>query len=355
MRVRGSRRTLDEMSRPALRLRAARARPSALAGEDSERRAVFSAALQQSEDLFDAAAAVGAFARPLPLFYAVSQAGRAIVAARSVNQWPVGGHGLAEDHGTTGWERGEILRFQVRPMTGGGVFGAVADVLGVRGLTGSVELGALWSAIPGTSGPEGDAWLRALPVWPELYSQQTGFTLHLGASHRGFVTLGDQAPANDPRAIDELLQRYPAAVGAGVEVAQTIIPSRRTPWGDGVPVRWPAPDVDLPPEGPPPPEYLASQVHNRVPQYRYSREHWLVPVVGDAADELPPMLLWWVLLFGLSLLARYEPAAWRAALDADASDLAVPLEELLDEALEVTPALLHEALTGEPSLSPARV
>lgn len=165
----------------------------------------------------DAAAAVGAFARPLPLFYAVSQAGRAIAAARSVTQWPVAGHGLAEDRTTADWQTGDILRFQVKPMTKGGVFGAVADVLGVRGLTGTVEVGALWSALPGMNAPNGGTWRLAMGVWPELYAQQRNFTLHLGASHRGFVNLRGQAPSNDARAINDLLADYPAADGASVE------------------------------------------------------------------------------------------------------------------------------------------
>lgn len=62
----------------------------------------------------------------------------------------------------------------------------------------------------------------------------------------------------------------------------------------------------------------------------------------------------WGLLFGLSLLARYEPVAWQKALDPDGSPLAVELEELLDEALEVMPELLAEAITGQPDLRPAR-
>jgi len=346
-------RKLKGLTRPARCLRSARATPPGFAVRDSQRRAVYSAALQQSEDLFDAAAAVSAFARPLPLFYAVSQAGRAIAAARSTRQWPIAGHGLAEGREATGWKGGQILGFRVKPVRAGGILGAVAETLGVRGLTGSVELGALWSALPGTSGPTGDKWLRALPVWPQVY-WQLGVVLHIGAEHRGFVHVPAWVRQDGPRAIDELLQRYPAAAGASLEMVQTIIPSQRTPWGDGVPVRWPAPEVALPPDGPPPPEYVASQVRNRVPEYRYSREHWLVPFVGDANDELPPLLLWWVLLFGLSLLARYEPAAWRGALDPDSSALAVELEELLDEALDVTPALLYEALTGESSLLPPR-
>jgi hypothetical protein len=64
-------------------------------------------------------------------------------------------------------------------------------------------------------------------------------------------------------------------------------------------VRWPAPSVDRPHEGPPSPEFLRSEVHNRVPQYRYQREHWLIPRVGDGHDELPALLIWWVLLFWL--------------------------------------------------------
>jgi hypothetical protein len=324
-----------------------------LAATDDERRDTFSAALQQAEDLYDAAAAVGAYARPLPLFYAISQAGRAIAAARS-SVWPVGGHGLVEDRGTSEWQGGDVLRFQVRATEKRGVFGAVADALGVRGLTRAVELGALWAALPGLNGPDGGEWPLALGVWPETYSQ-TSFNLHLGAEHRAYVHLRDQAPSNDVATITALLESYPAASGANVEVAQTIIQTKPTPWGFGVPVRWPAPSIQLPPQGPPPPAYVASFVHVRVPQYRYRREHWLVPFVGEAGDELPPLLLWWVLLFGLSLLARYEPAAWRQALDPDASTLAVPLEELLEEAMAATPALLYEALTGEPGLLPPRV
>src|SRR5262249_12327659 len=62
---------------------------------------------------------------------------------------------------------------------------------------------------------------------------------------------------------------------------------------------------------------------------------WLIPRVGDEADQLPPLLLWWIVLFSLSLLARYEPAAWRAALDLDRSPRADPLTPPLDEALAI--------------------
>lgn len=345
--------TLTPMPRSTAQLRATRADPPGLAATDEERRAIFAASLQQAEDLFEAAASVGPFARPLPLFYAVSQAGRAIAAARTPVGWRVAGHGLTEDRSSNAWASGNLKLFRVRPQSNPGVFGAVAEALGVKGLTGSVEVGALWAALPVETVTD-DAWLLALPVWPQVYSQESGLLLHLGADHRGYVHLREQAPDNDPAAIDALLAGYPAAKGAHVEIVQTIVQASRTPWGVGVPIRWPAPQIELPVEGPPPPDWLASRVHTRVRQYKYSREHWLIPYVGDAADELPPLLIWWVLLFALSLLARYEPAAWRTALDPDQSRLAVPLEYLLDEALEITPRLLYEAITEAESLLPPR-
>src|SRR4051794_36358474 len=77
------------------RIRSLRARRPLLT-EDGARRAVFSAALEQSEQLFAAAAAVTPAAKPLPLFYAVSQAGRAIAAAHNeADSWDYRGHGLS--------------------------------------------------------------------------------------------------------------------------------------------------------------------------------------------------------------------------------------------------------------------
>lgn len=65
------------------RIRALRSRPPGLAAREEERLRVFGAALQQSEELFGAAAAVSEAAKPLPLFYGVSQAGREIAAAHN--------------------------------------------------------------------------------------------------------------------------------------------------------------------------------------------------------------------------------------------------------------------------------
>jgi YaaC-like Protein len=74
------------------RIRMTRADPPGQANQGA-RRAAFSAALQQFEELMVAAAAVGLAARPLPLFYALGQAGRALLAAWGPN-YEIRGHGL---------------------------------------------------------------------------------------------------------------------------------------------------------------------------------------------------------------------------------------------------------------------
>jgi hypothetical protein len=65
----------------ARNLRATRAEPPGRAADDDYRRALYGASLEQFEQLLRAAETVDAAARPLPLFYALSQAARAIVAA----------------------------------------------------------------------------------------------------------------------------------------------------------------------------------------------------------------------------------------------------------------------------------
>jgi len=63
-------------------------------------------------------------------------------------------------------------------------------------------------------------------------------------------------------------------------------------------------------------------------------------------------MTWWAALYGLSILARYHPRTWVAALDLDSSDLAVPLDVILEEAMRAVPHLVHEAIFSEPFLLP---
>lgn len=66
------------------------------ATSDTGRRRTYGAALQQFDELLTAATAAGHASRPLPLFYALSQAGRAIAAAYG-SSGSITAHGLSED------------------------------------------------------------------------------------------------------------------------------------------------------------------------------------------------------------------------------------------------------------------
>jgi hypothetical protein len=331
------------------RLRATRASPPGLASGDLDRRATYSAALQQFDDLIDAASAIGPVSRPLPLYYAVHQAGKAIAAAWAEGEWRATGHGLYQD--SRKWQD-DILRFGVKPQKKPGVFGIVAATLGTALLTGRVELGALWSALPGANPPAGaDSWPLALPVYPSYYavvypqSYEEGTGLPSLPSTVSVCLRGQPAP-DDAEAVSRLLATYPGAAGARVTTYQENLQFSPTPWGPGVGVMWPR--TDMQEQGGPSSGGLSGlYVHDRAPEYRSGEEHWLIPRVGDGSDCLSPVLLWWILLFGLSLLARYEPAAWRAALNLDQSPVADPLTQLLDDALVIVPDLLFDAATQD--------
>lgn len=96
------------------RIRVLRTRPPARV--EGERAGVFVSALEQAEQLMNAAADVGPAASPLLLFYAVSQAGRAIAAAHLDDPWRLSGHGLKLR--ATADPSGGLLRRVVKPDGG---------------------------------------------------------------------------------------------------------------------------------------------------------------------------------------------------------------------------------------------
>ena len=76
-------------------------------------------------------------------------------------------------------------------------------------------------------------------------------------------------------------------------------------------------------------------------------ERWLLPAPHGSDHAFEPITAWWVFLFAMSILARYDPALWSSALVLDRSDRAVPLRLVLDEALEAVPRLVAEALLAD--------
>ncbi len=79
-----------------------------------------------------------------------------------------------------------------------------------------------------------------------------------------------------------------------------------------------------------------------------SRDGWRVyPSLDGGERPVHPLVVWWAVLFRLSMLARYEPEQWDRLTDVNSSRDAVPVEHLLREALSAVPALVFEVLTAD--------
>jgi hypothetical protein len=285
----------------------------------------------------EAARTAGAFARPLPLFYALSQGGRAILAAKGSDPWVVRGHGLRETSLCD-----PIINSSIEPIRSG-LFPRVCEVLNTGPLTGSVELGAIWRAIPELANTFPPVLLgpRALRVFPEdtagaFHMFKGGGTIVVPYEHRTADFAAD-LQQNYPNATDAHLAAIP---GAGYQMA-------RTPLGNGYVARWGSTNQSQPTG-----TWQEAVFEEAVPSHRIRGEHWLIPTVGTSFDSLSPFALWWVLLFTLSLIARYEPAIWKRALDPDSSSLAVFIEDALQEATRVVPHLLLIGLVGDSWIVP---
>jgi hypothetical protein len=343
-----------------------------------ERAAVFVAALEQSEQLMRAAESVGPAARPLPLFYALSQAGRAVAAAKLVGDWRLAGHGLAAppQDGVQDLRR-RIVKGDGRAPSAGRSrsFDGVASAVGSDSLAAAVELGAVWAAMPDLldplpqmpAPPPGVMWRRPLRVYPQYPKPDQP----LGA--KLVVVVGGLAESLDADGIAAELGHY--ALGAPFDVltleTANLIGNARpfSPFEPGVVVtpcgmfiiasggpkaplcgfspngeKLPAivfPNMLLMPGNPSP-----IIVDQAVPPYRDKSDRLIRPRIGAKDDLVSPLMLWWLLLFGLSTIARYDPELWVGALDVNSSEQAVPIEAALDEALEALPELILEALTA---------
>lgn len=283
-----------------------------------------------------AAMTVDYAARPLPLFYAISQAGRAISAALGENPWQLTGHGLKHH------VKQPLFRSIVTPQPGmADSFSRVCYATESAPLTGPVELGSAWASLPelfSVDLPE-EAWRRPLRVTldeipPALLVLRRNIidaTIQ-GLPNRVFEDLdGDQARG----ALRDELAKYPRSEGwqfpPGPGGPRLM---RNDEYGWDADVQWP---VASPGE-----RDLVIELH--APAYRSREDRWLRPVLNEHADSLSPLMAWWALLYGLSMLARYHPAPWVQALDVDNSRWAVPLEYALDEALEAVPRLVLKVL-----------
>jgi hypothetical protein len=303
---------------------------------DTARRREFHMALEQAQQQFAAAERIGYESRPLNLFYGLSQAGRAIAAGSHLlgrgtqNQWQANGHGLKFDisvpHG--------VMPTAVKQAGGiRDLFSRVSIAVGSPLDFNEVEFGAAMNQLLDYTmvfkEPEGYA--RPLTDLHISDARSESFPLELEILVPG-LTSGRDTTADEVRA---LLASYPALSGLAVAIDDA---------GD---VRWSHNEgrcfiIVNSLEGLETREGHDAYELNGTDYYR--RTAVLLPRVGESASSLRPLMAWWVVLYALSMLARYAPSTWTETLSLADSRIASRIEFLLDSALDAVPELLCGAL-----------
>ena len=327
-----------EESWRSLRQRRAQA-PAAATSRD--RAATFRAALEQAEQQVRAAATIGYDSRALNLFYGLSQGGRALAAAAPDlvdKEWELRGHGLTFPGGDAASDV-TAVRVQPMPEAAKSSFVRLSGVLGSP-ITGEVTLGELWPLMYETTmgAPLGD--VRHAPMVTTTSVQRRdgdGEQLVIEAA-RLSVPAAMRATAEHQRPdVGAFLARYPAVHGS---VMGWISP---TPPG-GLPAYW-MESGEFMLEWQEPRDQRAQPAHvldGRLTRYR--GESLVLPTIAGADQVLHPLMVWWQVLYALSMLTRYEPARWTKMIDIDSCAQAVAIEYILDTALAAVPDLLDEAL-----------
>jgi hypothetical protein len=146
--------TLDDLGAPRRdelwrHIRGLRHGPPGLAGAAADRHEVFGAALEQAEELFDAAASVAAPSRPILLFYGLSQAGRAVAAASTAApaNWELQAHGITTGNRTVPSLSQLVIRDSVMGNRVGS-FTRLAELLSSGSLPNGATFGEVWATIP---------------------------------------------------------------------------------------------------------------------------------------------------------------------------------------------------------------
>ena len=332
-------------------IRAHRADPGGLANGDTVRSALCTAALQQFEDLMAAASAIGPAARPLPLFYAISQAGRALLAVWSTDEDAISGqadnHGLSTGRGPDSGEY-SVLLTKVSPSGAAKRrhFDRVAKAIGSSVLTQESDLGALMASLPEMT----DYW--TLDDWP-VAAALTPFHNYDDPNNPDGLISTIAIGVDAIRSLDDFdlfVSRYP-----WLRDFEPRIYNGRSPdppryytvasvGGTSVQVDFRLPDRD--------PNKWYDEM---APQYRWLGRRWLRPSLDGSSRPPLPFMTWWAALHAVSNLARYQPVAWTSAIDRNHSRIAVLLERFLDLALETIPHLFLEVLMppeGRPLLLP---
>lgn len=286
-----------------------------------------------------AAASSTPASRPLPLFYALSQASRAVTAAWASERWRLRMHGLScpELEGDT--LAVPVLRAPARRPAPDEIdaFAGLASATGSAAFPDRATLGALWCSLPELSPLMEDdvaPWPRPLRLIPDAPDPKLAPWGRQDATIVGF--------GGEPEALlGHLHAHFPTTAPVRLFQPQGLPHVLgQTRAGLGIRVSFDADRPDIA-------GHLAA-LDRIAPGGVGFDERWLRP--GVSGMPLSPLMTWWALLFGLSMLARYEPGSWTAALALDRSPLAAALAHGLRVAVARVPELVLGALIGPGSL-----
>jgi len=328
-------------------LRGLRAEPPGRAATDGARRAVFAAALEQAEQFLTAAGAVGYATKPVQLFYALNQAGRAIAAVHADEPWEIGSHGAGVKSSA------EVGATTVEPdKKPRGAMRVVADATGSELWEGPVTVGSLWASLPELPADPDLVGSVDRPLEVELdYFDYRSVPLPSNlAVYTASVPLGvsgytwrvglrvENKPTDDEgqsAVAERALAPYPKA--AGWSLARGLV-TTNVYGGDQTPilVEWIRED-ESGDRVMTPPQLLTEQ---------YDGKLYFRPGLGRDRAVPSSLITWWGILIALASLARYESVAWRRALDIDNSPIASALEQGLGIAEERIPELVLRAVSA---------
>lgn len=322
------------------------------------RRRTFSAALEQSEQMWRASEMVTDSTRPILLFYGLVQGALALSAVRTTgDNWEFKtGHGLEYScEEIKGGKAPTLANISVREKlwrNGDRGVQHVAKQLGSPVLAESVNLDVLASSL------------------------HEAREFHLGSDHLGALEIivsdleNDFFPHQNTKKITVNLFPLPARIEETapgcfsqeqVEVWLRAYPKlaelgrprsalRRPPnpqYGDHQPGQW---SVTC--------EWELDQVMSGVQLRDFASgvpDAWslspygflsagisglALPLVAGNGNPMHPLIIWWAILFAFSNLARYKPRSWTKLVNLDESRQAVPVEAILDAATRAIPQLL---------------
>lgn len=327
-------------------LRGTRWNPPQAAAADPARRRTYVFALEQAEQMFRAAVGTGVATRPLLVFYGLSQAGRAIAAAAIAAEnggWELNGHGIQCVSQTL---RGPLpaVRVQAGKEGSAGSFVRLSELLGspLWSAREPLALNLLWDSLPDN---------RLTPLEDTGKARRTPLYLDHEALNPDphplvSVPVAYFPPwvisAADGRVLASYLAAFPDAAPSDSYYRQgrerAWVPDfarHHDGWGELV-MNWQLP------EGSGGLEDKLDYVRAMTRPYNGAR--WLFPATGTAGRSLHPLMVWWAVLYLLSMLARYQPAEWAAHINVDDSRHAVVIESLLKQAVSLVPALIAEAI-----------